>query len=108
MIGKWIFGTAIGAVAGWGAKVLWDEWRECKQFEKEGERLEKEFDDMVEVASIDLEKSDPKFKEFCIRCYNAKNPDDAIKESIELARHVGVPEEKILHNMEELDKYFLD
>ncbi len=108
MIAKWIFETAIGAVAGWGAKVLWDDWRECKQLEKESERLEKETDDLIETVTVDLEKCDPKFKEFCIRCYNKKNPDDVVQASIEYARHVGVPEEKILHNMEELDKYFLD
>jgi len=108
MIGKWIFGTAIGAFVGWEVKALWDDWREYKQLKKEGERLEKETDDLIETVTVDLEKCDPKFKEFCIRCYNKKNPDDAVQSSIELARYIGVPEEKIIHNIEELDKYFLD
>ncbi|MBO7735587.1 MAG: hypothetical protein J6S67_23680 [Methanobrevibacter sp.] len=31
----------------------------------------------------------------------------ALQESVELARSVGVPEDKILHNLEEIDRFFL-
>ena len=31
-----------------------------------------------------------------------------LHESVELARSVGVPEDKILHNLEEIDKFFQD
>ena len=31
---------------------------------------------------------------------------DKLQESVELARSVGVPEDKILHNLEEIDKFF--
>ena len=32
--------------------------------------------------------------------------DRKLKESVELARSVGVPEDMILHNKEEIDKFF--
>lgn len=32
--------------------------------------------------------------------------DKRLKESIELCRSVGVPEDKILHNMEEINDFF--
>ena len=82
MIGKWIFGTAIGAIVGWEAKALWDDWREYKKLKKESERLDKEADEGIETVTVDLEKCDPKFKEFCVRCYNKKNPDDTIQATI--------------------------
>ena len=37
---------------------------------------------------------------------NKNTSADRLRESIELARACGVPEEKILHNVKEIDEYF--
>lgn len=112
---KWVIGTAVGIFVGWAARTVYDSWRETRQLLKEGEEIDRETDRLSKMAeediksiTVDLDRCDPKFKEFCQRCYDKKNPNDAVKASIKLARYVGVPEDKILHNMEEVDKFFLE
>lgn len=47
-----------------------------------------------------------KFMELLERQLTCKNDKEAFEISIELARLAGVPEDKIIHNLDEADAFF--
>lgn len=73
---------------------------------KSYDEYQKELDMKLEAYKADLQKQQDEFKEIIDRC-NSKDPDVAFQASIELARFVGVDEDKIIHNDEELEKFFM-
>ena len=75
---------------------LLDQWCENKidsvQYRMLDERLSQE------LAKVDKEIE---------YSYSKMSTEERLQHSIDTCRKYGVPEEKILHNPEEIDKYFL-
>ena len=91
---KYLIGFACGGLIGWAGKVIFDRNKAAKKTVE------------IEETTVDLKQCDPEFQDFVKRTYAKKYPD-TIEGSIQFARDVGVPEEKILHNLEEVDEFFL-
>lgn len=97
MYNKLLIGTIFGGALIWLAKVVYDSHQSTKQIIKRGEELAKEMDELIKTAKIDLSQCEPSAK----KCLNT------LDGSIQMARDVGVPEEEILHNIDEIDNFFL-
>ena len=87
MTKDFILGFTCGGLIVWVGKMIVDSNKETKKLIKKGETLAKEAEEVSTIAKYDF---------------------DSVEGSIQAARDVGVPEEKIIHNEDELDKFFLD
>lgn len=81
MLGLLVFG-----IVGWVAKKLYKSNRETDALIRKGADLEDEMHEIEETAQFNL---------------------DTIEGSIEMARKCGVPEDEILHNLDEVDAFFM-
>lgn len=75
--------------------------RDTKKLIEEGKKMEEETAKFLAQWDEDKKKLD-EIQKNIERCMNS--PEG----SIELARSVGVPEDQILHNMDEVDKFFME
>lgn len=103
---KCLAGMIFGGIITLVANVVYKSRKNTRQIIKRGEELSKETKKLIEVAEIDLSKCDPRFQEFAKRCYARKYPG-TLEGSIQMARDAGVPEKEILHNIDEVDNFFL-
>ena len=72
---------------------IYKEERDHRKFIEKGNEFKKLNDKLDKIVSEDKKKHEKWANSFI--------------ESIQLAREVGVPEEEILHNIDEVDKFFL-
>lgn len=73
---------------------------------KSHDEYQKELDAKLEARKEKLQKELDEFNKLIERC-KSEDSEEAFQASIELARFVGVDEDKIIHNDEELEKFFM-
>ena len=78
-----------------------DMMRRSKQmledYQREDEIIRRQMDEIASFTSASLKS-----------LYDLEHDERTLEGSIELARKVGVPEEEILKNIEDVDKFFLE
>lgn len=103
---KCLAGMIFGGIITLVANVVYKSNKNTRQIIKRGEELSKETEELIKVAEFDLRQCEPGFQDFAKRCYTKKYPD-TLEGSIQMARDAGVPEKEILHNIDEVDNFFL-
>ena len=68
-----------------------------EDYQRRNEIIRKQMDDISSLTSTSLKS-----------LYDLEHDENTLEGSIELARKVGVPEEEILKNIEDVDKFFLE
>lgn len=108
-LGVLLFGGATGGLIG---KAIYDNYKTAKSLKEAEEYVlnkHRAMIDMYKAQEDKIESYRKEMDEWLEELQNKLvNSGMSLEESIELARLAGVPEEKIIHNMEELDKFFLD
>ena len=67
-----------------------------------------EIDESYQLVLQDIQKYYDRMDKLAILAYDVTaSADSQLKSSIDYARAAGVPEDKILHNLKEIDDYFL-
>ena len=108
-LGVLLFGGATGGLIG---KAIYDNYKTAKSLKEAEEYVlnnHRVMIDMYKTREDKIESYRKEMDEWLEELQNKLvNSGMSLEESIELARLARVPEEKIIHNKDELDKFFLE